>query len=77
MEEGSFKEDFIANKSNEGKLKKIIENADIEQICATIVAEAGEDFGFSVWTAVLSHVFDEDRLFEIIKEVSLVVYNLL
>lgn len=69
MEVESFKKVFLKNKSDELKLQKVIDTAELKVITETIWSSANEDLGFNVWSSVLSLMKNEEDLFEIVKEV--------
>lgn len=70
MAKSSFKSKFIAKKGDKDELRKLIETSDEEEIAQLILEKANEPLGFTVWTSVLSLLSDEEKLFEVIKDVS-------
>lgn len=70
METSSFITNFIANKGDKQKLGIIIKSTDQEEISEAILEKANEALGFTIWTSVLSLLNDEEKLFEIVKDVS-------
>lgn len=69
MATSSFSKRFIANKSDKEKLRKLIKTSELEEICEMILENANETIGFQVWTSVLSRLEDEEKLFDIVKDV--------
>lgn len=66
----SFKENFIKYKKDQKKLEEILSKTENEEICETILENAGEDFGLSIWTSAVSLIKDEEKLMELLKDVS-------
>lgn len=65
----SFDVEFVAFKGNDRKLLKLFEKTKSDEIGSVIFTEA-DGMGFNVWASVLSLLKDEEKLFEIIKDVS-------
>lgn len=68
-ETGSFPANFN-DFTNEEDRKDLFERSEIEEICDLIVNKADVSLGFKAWSSVLSLLDDEEKLFEIIKDVS-------
>lgn len=67
----SFKENFIANKENEKKLQKVLEAASAEEISEAINNNVVDTLGYTMWSSIIALTNDEEKLFEILQEVSL------
>lgn len=65
----SFDVKFVAFKGNDRKLLKLFDRTKSDDIGIVIINEA-DGMGFNVWASVLSLLKDEEKLFEIIKDVS-------
>lgn len=69
MKINAFAKTFVANKSDKEKLRKLFNTSDSGDVIELILQKATEALGFTVWTSTLSLVTDEEKLFEIIKDV--------
>lgn len=65
----SLKETFAANKNDEEKLRKLFESTDAGQIAEVINETAGESLGYTLWSKLIAFLKDEDKLFDVVKEV--------
>lgn len=65
----SLRETFVANKNDEEKLKKLFERTDAGEIAEVINETAGESFGYTLWSKLIAFLKDEDKLFDVVKEV--------
>jgi FANCI solenoid 1 len=63
-----FEVKFNAVKGDSEKLKKLFEKHDVDEICSATL-KADEDLGFSLWSATLVNLDDEEKLFEFIEKV--------
>lgn len=68
-----FKAAFEKVKISDKKVKKLLNEVDGEIISEAIIEEAKEELGFCLWSQIISSLNDEDKLFEIVKEVSIEV----
>lgn len=65
----TFKEAFVANKNDDEKLKKLFESTEAEEISQIITETAGERQGYTIWSKLIAVLEDEEKLFEVVKEV--------
>lgn len=66
----AFLSKFIKNKRDKDKIKQLISNTPNDEICEAIISNKSEH-GFNVWVSTLESLLkNEEKLFEIVKEVS-------
>lgn len=65
----SFETKFNAVKTDQEKLRKLIETTSNESICAAVIGAAKEDSRLAIWSAVLTTLNNEEKLLEIVKDV--------
>lgn len=69
----SFLVDFKECKSNKSELKKLFMKTKVEIISDTIIQNVTGDSGLRLWSAAVESLDqDEEKLFEVLKEVSIV-----
>lgn len=69
-ENSSFVANFKSNRSDKKKLKYLLRKSDAEKISNEILKNNNTETGFSIWSEILSLMKDEDKLFEVVKDVS-------
>lgn len=66
----AFLSNFIKNKRDKEEIKQLISNTSNDEICEAILSNNSEH-GFNVYvSAIESLLMNEDKLFEVVKEVS-------